>query len=124
MEVIVDTNLIIAVIFTDHENHEEALKAWKGISKAYLPLISITEIAYFLIKNNLDLGIMNVVLTDPMIEVVSNTTEDILFAAQHKDMISGYDDFNDFLILSVARRLKLPLLTYDKKLKQKSANVL
>jgi len=53
----VDTNLIITIIFTDHENHEEALKTWRGISKAYLTLISITEIAYFLIKNKVDLGL-------------------------------------------------------------------
>jgi len=64
------------------------------------------------------------VLSDPTIEVASNITDDFLFAVQHKDRISGYDDFNDFLILSVARRLKLPLLTYDKKLKRKLADTL
>ncbi|MGC8696787.1 MAG: PIN domain-containing protein [Conexivisphaera sp.] len=120
MEAVVDTNFVIAVIFKDHEHHEEALKEWGRINRAYLPLISLTEIAYFLIKNDVNLGIMDEVLSDPKIEVTANTADDLRFAVENRDRIAGYDDFNDFLILSVARRLRLPLLTFDRKLRRKS----
>lgn len=119
MEAVVDTNFVIAVIFKDHEYHKEASKEWGRISRAYLSLISLTEIAYFLMKNGVNLGIMDEVLSDPKIEIVVNTADDLRFAVNNRDRIAGYDDFNDFLILSVARRLRLPLLTFDRKLKRK-----
>ncbi|BBE42801.1 PIN domain-containing protein [Conexivisphaera calida] len=120
MEAVVDTNFVIAVIFKDHEHHKEALKEWRGISRAYLPLISLTEMAYFFIKSEVNLEVMDEVLSDPKVEVVVNTADDLRFAVENRDRIAGYDDFNDFLILSVARRLRLPLLTFDRKLRRKS----
>jgi len=89
------------------------------LDKVYLPLISITEIAYSLIKHNIDLNVLNEILSDPKIEIIENSVEDISYAVGKKDEIKGYDDFNDFLILSVAIRQNLPLLTFDKKLKIK-----
>ncbi|AKA74604.1 type II toxin-antitoxin system VapC family toxin [Saccharolobus solfataricus] len=120
MQTVVDTNFIIAIIFRDHEKHEEALKEWEIIEKAYLPLISLSELSYFLIKNGVNLEVVNEVISDPKIEIVPNTIEDVRFALANKEKIKGYDDFNDFLILSTAKRLDLPLLTFDKKLKMKS----
>jgi len=119
LEAVVDTNFIIAVMFKDHVNHDEAIKEWEKLDKVYLPLISITEIAYFLIKHNIDLNVLNEILSDPKIEIIENSVEDISYALGKKDEIKGYDDFNDFLILSVAIRQNLPLLTFDKKLKIK-----
>ncbi|AAK41871.1 PIN domain-containing protein [Saccharolobus solfataricus] len=120
LQTVVDTNFIIAIIFRDHEKHEEALKEWEIIEKAYLPLISLSELSYFLIKNGVNLEVVNEVISDPKIEIVPNTIEDVRFALANKEKIKGYDDFNDFLILSTAKRLDLPLLTFDKKLKMKS----
>ncbi|WP_236752116.1 PIN domain-containing protein [Acidianus sp. HS-5] len=119
MEAVVDTNFIIAVVFKDHVDHEEAIKEWEKLDKAYLPLISVTEIAYFLIKHNIDLNVLSEILSDPKIEVVQNDVEDVYYALTKKSEIKGYDDFNDFLILSTAITQKLPLLTFDKKLKKK-----
>jgi hypothetical protein len=119
LEAVVDTNFIIAVMFKDHVNNDEAIKEWEKLDKVYLPLISITEIAYFLIKHNIDLNVLNEILSDPKIEIIENSVEDISYALGKKDEIKSYDDFNDFLILSVAIRQNLPLLTFDKKLKIK-----
>ncbi|BDC17188.1 PIN domain nuclease [Acidianus sp. HS-5] len=119
LEAVVDTNFIIAVVFKDHVDHEEAIKEWEKLDKAYLPLISVTEIAYFLIKHNIDLNVLSEILSDPKIEVVQNDVEDVYYALTKKSEIKGYDDFNDFLILSTAITQKLPLLTFDKKLKKK-----
>jgi predicted nucleic acid-binding protein len=102
----------------------EALKEWEKVKKAYLPLICLSEIAYFLIKNNVSLEVVNEVLEDPKIEVIPNTIEDIYYAVNNKEMIKNYDDFNDLLILSVAKRINLHLLTFDKKLKVKAEKLL
>ncbi|BBG25203.1 PIN domain-containing protein [Sulfuracidifex tepidarius] len=110
LEAIVDTNLIVAIIFRHHEKHCEALKEWKDIDKAYLPLVCVSEIAYFFIKNSLNLEILNEVLNDPKIEIVQNTNEDVYYTLRNKEAVKGYDDFNDLLILSVAGRLNLRYL--------------
>jgi hypothetical protein len=47
------------------------------------------------------------------------TLEDVYYALGNKDEVRGYDDVNDFLILSISLRLNLQLLTFDKKLKRK-----
>ena len=119
MQAVADTNFVIAVMFKDHENHRMALKKWSNLEKAYLPIISITELAYYLVKNKMDLGIIEEVLNDPKIEVVPVTLEDVYYALGNKDEVRGYDDINDFLILSISLRLNLQLLTFDKKLKRK-----
>jgi len=41
---------------------------------------------------------------------------DILFAAEK---MTGHREYNDLLILSVSRRLRRPLFTYDGQLKRK-----
>jgi predicted nucleic acid-binding protein len=119
LQAVTDTNFVIAVMFKDRENHRMALKKWSNLEKAYLPIISITELAYYLVKNKMDLGIIEEVLNDPKIEVVPVTLEDVYYALGNKDEVRGYDDVNDFLILSISLRLNLQLLTFDKKLKRK-----
>ncbi|BBD72193.1 PIN domain nuclease [Sulfodiicoccus acidiphilus] len=120
LEAVVDTNFVIAVMFKDHEYHERALIEWSKLEKAYLPLISITELAYFIINNKLNFELIDEVINDPKIEIVPETIDDVYCASSNNGEIKGYDDFNDFLILSVSVKLNLPLLTFDKKLKAKS----
>jgi predicted nucleic acid-binding protein len=118
LEGVVDTNFVIALVFKDHVLHGRALEEWKKIEKAYLSLISITEIAYFLIKNDIEVkSIIEEILNDPKIEVVENTLEDVYFAINNDPR--KYDDFNDFLIISTAKRLNLNIFTFDAKLKRK-----
>jgi PIN domain. len=51
--VVVDTNFVIAIIFEDHIFHKLAIENWGKILKAYLPIIAVSELAYFLIKTDL-----------------------------------------------------------------------
>jgi len=50
--VVVDTNFVIAIIFEDHI-FSLAIENWGKILKAYLPIIAVSELAYFLIKTDL-----------------------------------------------------------------------
>ncbi len=93
MSFVIDTNAIIAVISEDDVNHDKAVNIW-----------------------NFDLRIINEILQDPKIKVIENNIQDIYFAIDHKDYIRHYDDFNDLIILSTARRLGLPLVTFDDEL--------
>ena len=57
------------------------------------------------------------VLSDPKIEVVENTLEDIYFAIRNSP--KSYDDFNNYMIISLAKRLGIKIFTYDEKMKRK-----
>ena len=118
-KVVADTNFVIAVMFKDHEFHERAIKDWEGIERAYLPIIALSELAYFLIRNKLRTDVIKAVISDPKIEVVENTLDDVLYAI--KESPKSYDDFNDYMIVSTAKRLGLEVLTYDEKLRRKLA---
>ncbi|WP_425597998.1 PIN domain-containing protein [Metallosphaera javensis (ex Sakai et al. 2022)] len=78
-----------------------------------LSLISVFEIAYFLVKHGVDLKVIGEVIRDPKINVVPNEVEDISYAISHLEEIKGYGDFNDFMIIFTSKRLNLELLTFD-----------
>ena len=118
MKAVVDTNFIVALIVEDDENHLDALEKWRLVDEAYLPAIAATELAYFFLKHRVNLGLLEEVFSDPKIKIIPTTEEDIRFAVRNSDKISGYDDFNDQLILSTALRLQLRLLTYDRVLQK------
>lgn len=52
-------------MFKDHEYHDKALEEWRNVNIAYLPLISVTEIAYFLKKHKIDLSVIQEIIEDP-----------------------------------------------------------
>ena len=118
MKALLDTNVIIALIVEDDVNHGEAGKIWRQLEKCLLSTITIIELAYFLIKHNINLDIIEQIITDPKIELVEITYHDIIFLLRHKDRIKGYDDLNDLLILSSAIKKKTPLITFDKELQK------
>lgn|GEM_PF-2397446 len=98
--------------------HKLAIENWGKILKAYLPIIAVSELAYFLIKNRFNLDdVLENVLSDPKIEVVENTLEDIYFAIRNSP--KSYDDFNNYMIISLAKRLGIKIFTYDEKMKRK-----
>jgi len=118
MRVVVDTNFVIALVVEDDINHEDAVEKFQALEKAYLPAIAVAELAYFFIKHRVDLSVLEVVLSDPRVELVEHKYTDYLFATRNKHLVKSYDDFNDILILATALRLKLKLLTYDKELEK------
>ena len=116
MRVVVDTNFVVALVVEDDVNHEDAVEKFQVLEKAYLPAIAVAELAYIFIKHKVDLSALEVVLSDPRVEVVEHNYTDYLFAMRNRHLVKRYDDFNDMLILATALRLKLKLLKYDKEL--------
>ena len=118
MRAVVDTNFVVAVMTEDDVNHEDAVRMWALVERAYLPTIAVAELSYFLIKHGLDLSILEYVFSDPKIELVEHTLSDFTFAVRNRHLVKRYDDFNDLLILATALRLGMKLLTYDEKLSE------
>jgi predicted nucleic acid-binding protein len=116
LEALLDTNVLVAVLVEDDVNHREALRVWSGAEKVHVPFISVVELEYFLVKHKLGSKAIQELVNDPKVEIVPNTSQDIRFALTRKP--KSYDDFNDYIILSTARRTSLPLLTFDGELRR------
>jgi len=117
LEAVVDTNVLIARIIEDDVNHEKAKKLLDKLRKWYLPSIVIHELVWFLKNKNLDLDLALQFILHEKAIYVEIVESDIVFAINE----SKYNpkDYNDFLILSVAKRLGKQLLTFDEDLKRK-----
>jgi predicted nucleic acid-binding protein len=119
VEVIADSNFIIALIFQDHQSHARALREWERVTRASIPLVSLLEVIYFLIKNGVDLTVVREIISDPKIAVVESTLEDLSFALKYHGRVKDYLDFNDYLVIAASRRLGLKVLTLDRKMRSK-----
>jgi len=94
MRVVFDTNFVVALVVEDDINHKDAVEKFQMLEKAYLPAIAVTELAYFFIKHRIDLSALQVVWSDPRVEVVEHKHSDYLFAMRNKHLVKSYDDFN------------------------------
>ncbi len=115
-QAVIDTNILVAVMVEDDRNHKEALEIWETIEKAHVPIVVLFELAFFLIKHDLSLEVLEKVVTDPKVAVVPNNLDDILYVTRRAKKVGYYDDVGDLMILSVARRLGIDVQTLDKNL--------
>lgn len=115
-EAVFDTNVIIAIIIENDINHKKALELWKKIDKAYVPMISVIEFNYFLIKHSLPVNITKELINDEKVNIIPTQKDDVFFSI--KSNIKSYDDFNDMIILNISKRIKKQLITFDVELKK------
>ncbi|ARD84873.1 PIN-domain RNase, VapC-type toxin [Ferroplasma acidiphilum] len=115
-EAVFDTNVIIAIIIENDINHKKALELWKKIDKAYVPMISVIEFNYFLIKHSLPVAITKELINDEKVNIIPTQKDDVFFSI--KSNIKSYDDFNDMIILNISKRIKKQLITFDVELKK------
>jgi predicted nucleic acid-binding protein len=79
-------------------------------------MISITEFNYFLIKHSLPVTITKELINDEKVNIIPIQKDDVFFSI--KSNIKSYDDFNDMIILNIAKRIKKVLITFDVELKK------
>jgi uncharacterized protein len=121
LRAVADTNFLVAVMVEDDKNHKEALRIWESLEEAIVPTVVIFELAYFLVKFNLEFELIAKVATDPKVHLVENNLDDILFLARSSSDVRRYDDVGDQIILSVARRMGIGIQTFDRALARRSA---
>jgi len=115
-QAVIDTKILVALMVDDGKNHKQAMRIWEETTKALVPTVVLFELAFFLVKYNLSLEILEKVVTNPKIEVISNNLDDLLYLTRHPKNVKYYDDVGDILILSVSKRLGIEIKTFDRKL--------
>lgn len=119
MSAVIDTNILIFDTFEDSEFHIDASSQLDKLARWYIPTMVFHELVWFFRSEDFSLTKANIkieeYLTSEKSMCVPNTPDDIRFASSH---IKNYGEYNDLVILSVARRLDLPLFTFDSDLKK------
>ncbi len=121
MSCVVDTNVLIFDTFEDSEHHADASKRLDTINEWYIPSMVFHEYFWFMRAERASLDFtrakMNEYIYNEKTKFLPTVIDDIIFAMKE---IADVKDYNDLVILSHAKRLNLPLLTYDSSLKKKA----
>jgi len=119
---VIDTNVLIFDTFEDSQFHKEASSGLDSISKWILPTIVFHELMWFFRSREIQLSKARLkieeYLTNEKCQFTHCTADDIRFAVSRLD---NYKNYNDFVILSIAKRLESPIYTFDGDLKKIAA---
>jgi len=114
---VLDTNVIIFDTFEDSQFHGDARSKIDALERWFIPSMVFHEYVWFMKAERIELDFTKSKLTEYLLNAKTIycpiELADIVFASRE---MADYREYNDFLILSVARRLQQPLLTYDEPL--------
>ena len=125
MEAVIDTNALVYDYVEDSQFHKEAREVLDSTDGWVVPSVVLEEFVFVMIKARVDEGLVkgkiDELLNDRRITFAPVGAADvksaIRFLSAEKASLSM---FNDKLVLSVASRKKLPLITFDKGLQGQS----
>jgi len=117
MSAVVDTNILVFDTFEDSVSHGEAAEALDALDEWVIPGIVFHEYIWFMKDQGVTVEHTRMkvgeYLSDAKARFRPVDADDVAFAVENARRLGEY---NDLLILSSARRLGLPILTFDKGL--------
>lgn len=116
MEGVVDTNILVASLVESDINHENAKSILNKLERWYLPTIVVHEFVWFLKSQKLNIGLVLPFLLHEKSLIAEVKREDIIFAVEK--CAKKPFNYNDYLVASVALRLKKKLITFDEELER------
>jgi predicted nucleic acid-binding protein len=119
--IIIDTNVLVRATFEDYEDHQKNIKILTNYD-IILPEVVIYEFLGILIEyvSNFD-TIYRVINNLELFEIESIKVEDIreaLKIIKENNKKLNKSNLNDFILLSIVKRLNCPFITYDEDLKK------
>lgn len=123
MEYLVDTNILVYETVLDSIYHDEVAANLERLGRVYVPTLTLIELAIVLhrlrLNNELIIERIREIMTEDRYTLVDISAEDLENALSTLEKEGkGVSTLNDKIILSVAKRLRLGVYTYDKKLKK------
>lgn len=116
MEGVVDTNILVASLVESDVNHENAKSILNKLEKWYLPTIVVHEFVWFLKSQKLNIKLILPFILHEKSLITEVKREDIIFAVEK--YAKKPSNYNDYLVASVALRLKKKLITFDEELEK------
>jgi len=119
MSAVIDTNVLIFDTFEDSQLHTEAHSRLDGLERWLIPSTVLHEYLSFMRAERVELDFTR----NKMVEYLTNIktvyqpieATDILFACRE---MRNHTEYNDYLTLSVSKKTRQPLLTYDATLRK------
>lgn len=119
MPAVLDTNVLIYDTLEDSSRNAEARKMLDSLDKWYIPAIVIHEFVWFMRGEEVELSLTREKIieyaTHEKAEVIPDGTDEILFAIER---VKSYRDYNDYMILAAASKIRAPLFTFDRRLRE------
>ena len=120
--VILDSNIVIAYIENQNENHEAAKAAVDTIRDAIcISALTLTECLIFTFRESYEFAMESLLTIDGLIDFVFEVSRDIAILAARIGAESGLN-LADAVILATADFHKIALWTFDRRLSNKSRN--
>ncbi len=120
MSAVVDSNVYVYRAIEDSEYHERSRELLDALSRWVTPTLVVHEVVWTLselVGRRAALLYAKALLAHSRVEVVPVAKQDVSWALE---TVAGENlslaRYNDKVILSVAKRMELPLLTFDRKL--------
>lgn len=117
MSAVVDTNVLVFDTFEDSDSHKEAAESLDALEEWVIPGIVYHEYVWFMKDQEVDTADTKVKMMEYLMDAKTRfrpvDADDVAFAVGNARRLGEY---NDLLILSSAKRLGSPLLTFDRGL--------
>ena len=123
MEGVIDTNVLVYALVENSAFHEECLRKLEGLRKIHLPLTVLEELVLVLKKLKVEEALIKKqikeIVSDPRVFLANLEKKDVesVISILEKEKLS-VKRFNDKLILMTAKRMGLPLYTFDHELRK------
>jgi hypothetical protein len=123
--IVIDTNVLVRATFEDYEDHQKNINILTSYD-IILPEVVIYEFLEILVEylNNID-TIYRVINNLKLFEIESIKIDDIEEALKmviENNKKLNKSNLNDFILLSIVKRLNCPFITYDEDLKKVAKN--
>jgi predicted nucleic acid-binding protein len=116
---VLDTNVLIFDTFEDSEFHLQAASTLDSIERWTLPGIVFHELIWFFKVRKIEPSRTRTKVEEYIANEKASfspcTADDVRFAVTR---MKNYTEYNDLIVLSTAKRLGLPLFTFDEELKK------
>jgi Predicted nucleic acid-binding protein, contains PIN domain len=119
--IVVDTNVLVRATFEDYEDHQKNINILPSYD-IILPEVVIYEFLGILIEyvNNIDTiyrVLNNLELFEIEIIKIKDVKEALKIIKENNKKLNK-SNLNDFILLSIVKRLNCPFITYDEDLKK------
>ena len=127
LSAIIDTNVYIYRAIRDSEFHNKSKELLNSLSKWITPTIVIHEVVWTLselIGRENTLLYIKSLLSHRKVEIIPVTKQDLTWSIEKiSEENLSLTRHNDKIILSIAKRLKIPILSFDKRLLSQATKI-
>jgi len=120
LSAVIDSNVYVYRAIEDSEHHERSRELLNALSRWITPTLVVHEVAWILselLGRQATLLYIKALLTHSKVEIIPVAKQDVSWALEKLESENlSLARYNDKVILALAKRMRIPLLSFDRKL--------